>query len=293
MKKIKVLMIIALITMLMVPALSLAAQKEITVMTFWSGGVEGQTVDTYVKYFESKYPDIKVNVIKEDNETFRTKSKIAMASGSVDIISLQAGKRVDALAEAGLALDLTAMWNKNGYDKVGYKTTRDLASYNGKVYCVPIQSFLYGVTYNKKVFSELGLTEPKTWDEFLNVCQKIKASGRTVFASGLKDQWPLTFFWDFTLNRVAGKDFVKRLYSGKESWTDPKVLKAAQLLKDLADKGYFLDSAASYDFNAAMKFLVDGSAPMNVGGDWSWNILNDLGMKEQGVDLGVAPLPED
>ena len=45
----------------------------------------------------------------------------------------------------------------------------------GAIYCIPLTtSNVAGCFYNKAVYEELGLEIPKTWDEFLEACEKIQ-----------------------------------------------------------------------------------------------------------------------
>ena len=53
-----------------------------------------------------------------------------------------------------------------------------------------MSSVIHGFLYNKKIFQELGLSVPKTEQEFLAVLDKIKKNGKYVpLVIGTKDQW--------------------------------------------------------------------------------------------------------
>ena len=57
-------------------------------------------------------------------------------------------------------------------------------------FCVPMASVIHGFIYNKEIFSELGLTPPKTVAEFHAVLDKIKENGTYVpLDIGTADQW--------------------------------------------------------------------------------------------------------
>jgi hypothetical protein len=55
--------------------------------------------------------------------------------------------------------------------------SRGKAAPDGKMYCITLDMIETGVFYNKDVFRSLGLHEPKDWDEFLNIQQKLKDAG--------------------------------------------------------------------------------------------------------------------
>ena len=58
---------------------------------------------------------------------------------------------------------------------------------DGKIYGIPYATNADGVIYNKDIFNELGLQIPKTWDEFVDVSNKIKDSGKLPLYLTLKD----------------------------------------------------------------------------------------------------------
>jgi ABC-type glycerol-3-phosphate transport system substrate-binding protein len=57
--------------------------------------------------------------------------------------------------------------------------TRGTTAPNGKMYCVVLDMIETGIYYNKDLFAQLGLREPKDWDEFLTIQRKIKDAGYT------------------------------------------------------------------------------------------------------------------
>ena len=53
-----------------------------------------------------------------------------------------------------------------------FKTT---VAFDRKTYTAPLSGEnTQGIIYNKKYFDDNGFTEPKTYDEFMELCQKIK-----------------------------------------------------------------------------------------------------------------------
>ncbi len=56
-----------------------------------------------------------------------------------------------------------------------FKTT---VAFDGKTYTAPLSGEnTQGIIYNKKYFDDNGFTELKTYDEFMELCQKIKDKG--------------------------------------------------------------------------------------------------------------------
>ena len=66
---------------------------------------------------------------------------------------------------------------------------------DGQVYGVPLgQATGGGVLYNKKVYADLGLAVPKTWDEFMANNAKIKAAGIDPVIQSYGDTWTSQLF---------------------------------------------------------------------------------------------------
>ena len=64
-----------------------------------------------------------------------------------------------------------------------------------QVYGVPVgQAMGGGILYNKKVFADLGLTVPTTWDEFMANNAKIKAAGIAPVIQTYGDTWTSQLF---------------------------------------------------------------------------------------------------
>lgn len=101
---------------------------------------------------------------------------------------------------------------------------------------VPYQMKANGYLYNKALFEEAGIKEPpKTWDEFLDVCQKLKDAGITPLTTD--DAYAMQAF-GMHLARLIGGDEVKNVVDNGE-WDRPEVLETAKCFEELASKGYF------------------------------------------------------
>ena len=84
-------------------------------------------------------------------------------------------------------------------------------------FCVPMASVIHGFIYNKDIFKELGLTEPKTEEEFFAVLEKIKANGTYVpLVLGTNDQWEAATmgFQNIGPNYWKGEEGRKALIDG-------------------------------------------------------------------------------
>lgn len=124
--------------------------------------------------------------------------------------------------------------------------------YNGQRYLIPFGYHYAGMFYNTKVMADAGVTEfPKTWDEFIALCETLKAAGVTPIALGSMNRWPAQFWFDYLLLRTAGPEYRAKLMAGEASYNDPEVVRTMELWKELVDAGYFVADANAYDWTDA------------------------------------------
>ena len=90
--------------------------------------------------------------------------------------------------------------------------------------------------YRKDLFEKAGIkSEPKTWDEFLDACKKLKASGVAPIAVAARDSWTLAAWFDYLDLRINGNAFHQKLMAGEIPYTDPRVKKVYTAWKTLMD----------------------------------------------------------
>ncbi len=67
--------------------------------------------------------------------------------------------------------------------------------------------------YNKEIFAKYGIEVPKTWDELIAACDKLKAAGVAPFYATLKDNWTIGQGWyDYAVGgEVPVVDFFKKM----------------------------------------------------------------------------------
>ncbi|MCL5986453.1 MAG: extracellular solute-binding protein [Actinobacteria bacterium] len=252
---------------------------------YWSAGSWLEGINTLLDIFEKNYPEVKLYRNALEHEAFKTSIGVSLAGGNPpDAFSYWAGARTQFFVDRDLLMDLTSVWDSEGFDQLFSPETKlAAATYNGKIYSVPISQFPVMMWYNKHVFDKYNIQPPTNWEEFLSVCETLKSNGVTPISLGSKFRWPAQYWFDYLITRTAGGEFRAGLMQGKESYTDPKVLKALELWKELLDKGYFVKDPASYDWAEALGQMVRGEAAMNLMGGWASGSLI-LDMKQKPVE---------
>ncbi len=194
--------------------------------------------------------------------------------------------RVKELVDDSFVGDITDLWDKH---KDSYsKGMRDAFTIGDKVYGFPYVVEYWPVWYNKEIFSRLNLTIPNTWMEFINVCETLKTAGITPILSSLQNEWP-SFIWFEEMIIGQDPDLYQDLCLGRVKYTDPRVVKAFLIWKDLINKGYFTDPSVNMLTNAGYLWNNEKFG-MVLCGTWYYSAV----LLAQGVDketIGSFILP--
>ncbi len=139
-----------------------------------------------------------------------------------------------------------------------------LSVYQGDVFRTGWYSASLLMLYNKEIFEKAGLNPdvpPKTWDEYMAACDKIKTAGFIPMSAGLKDgfwgDWYFTCVQPQNLNTPAE---VVDLFVGKSSWLDPKNYEGWTRLEELWKAGFLNDDMNSIDLYPGVELFGAGKA---------------------------------
>lgn len=163
---------------------------------------------------------VKINTV--DHNTFQQRITSYLKGSPDDVFAWFAGNRMKFFAKQGLAVDLSDIWKDlTSHFPPAFKkaSTAD----DGKQYFVPLYNYPWAVWYRPSLFKAKGYQPPKTLDDMLALCKKMKTDGLIPIALGEKDGWPAMGTFDQINLRTNGYDFHISLMDGKQSWTDPKV----------------------------------------------------------------------
>lgn len=249
----------------------------------------GETVDG----FEFDYEFVSIEQLDQ-------KVSILMSSDDLpEVCTYESGKRLLDVINSGQILDVDKTFTDLGIrdclDDGAVSLLTTLVDDAG-LYDVPMGLNMEGFWYNKALFEQAGVTEPpKTWDEFMDVCQKLKDAGIVPIVQGGKDKWPMTRVLNAYVVRSVGLDGVKNAVDGTANFTDPQYVAAAQMFADMAKNEYFSVGMTTIDPSTASAMLMNGQAAMKYDGSW---FIQDLSLPEnaagpEGIGFFNVPLTDN
>lgn len=177
-----------------------------------------------------------------------------------DIIGIGADGDYASFVDSEILADVTDF---SGMDRVqdSYKDIMDSVEYvpTDGLFGVPYVANAAGILYNRDIFDENGWEPPTTWDEFMDLCETIQATGLLPFYFGFLDTWTCLTPWDELVAELAPEDTVRQVNAGNATFTDAydeAAEKYYQLLQ-YGESGPF-----AYGYNDACTAFARGQSAM-------------------------------
>ena len=276
-------------------------EKGITVDgVFFEGGYGSDYIRYAAKIFEALHPETKVSVVGIQRVGDQLRPRF-IAGNPPDVIDNSGAGALDtvALVNEGQLADLGPLMEAPALDTPGkmFKETlfpgsQDTGVYDGKQYALNIAYTVVGIWYSKTLFEKKGWEYPKTWDEMLAFCEKVKAEG---------EMWPWTYqgkypgymvwgVWYPLIYKIGGMDPLIKLDNLEpECFQQPEVKQATELVYELAAKGYIMPGSEGLTHTEAQAEWLNGKAVFIPCGSWLENEMKTI--TPEGFNMVVKPIP--
>lgn len=262
---------------------------------------EGLAYKKRVDDFNVYYKDQKIKAVPEfyarstSATSYETTLSNLKTDGNLpDIITFDAPNTASyAKSKILYSIDnLISAETKNDFFEISKNT------YNGKLYGLPIQESSAGIYYNKNIFSAAGVNvsaytveNPWTFDQFKEVCQRLKDSGKCELAIDLRlnatvDETATYLLYPF-IYAAGGKFLSDDGLTATGYLNSAKTVAGFQFIKDIEAAGYTTYSPNDTNF-------FTGKYAMYLSSGWT---IPDLDNKYPDVfpdrnSWGVLPYPK-
>jgi raffinose/stachyose/melibiose transport system substrate-binding protein len=267
--------------------------NEVIVTILFDSQIEQDGIRAVADDIEKKY-NIKTEIETrptgvEGHEVIKTR----LATGDMtDLVFYNSGSLVQALNPEENFVDL----KNEPFMKDVLEPFKKSVMVNGKVFGAPVgNAFAGGWLYNKKVYKELGLSIPKTWNELMANSEKIKGAGKTAVIGTYKEQWTSQLIVLADNHNVIAEypTFAEDLTSHKINIaTTPTALRSFEKLSEVYQKGYLNSDFQSASINDGLKMLAEGTG---VQYPYMSKGLMEIAKQypDQMNDIGFFPQPGD
>ena len=277
-----------------VAALSLAYGQGKTKITIESWRNDDLKIwnEKIIPAFNKQYPNIEVVFAPSAPTEYNAALDAKLQAGSGgDLITCRPFDQSLGLFQKKQLEDLSSLKGMGNFSPVAKSAWQ---TDDGKsTFCVPIASVIHGFIYNKKIFSELKLTPPKTDAEFYKLLETIKKSGKYApLVMGTKDQWESATmgYQNIGPNYWGGESGRKALIAGTAKYNAGGFLKAFEALakwKPYLPKGY-----QSLAYPDAQNLFSLGKGAIYPAGSWDISTFRaakmDIGAFKPPLPAGVS-----
>ena len=247
---------------------------EPTTITLWHAyrAAELEALKQSIAAFDKLGTKITVQLRAVPYDAFNDKIKVVVPEDRGPDLFIFAHDLVGAWAEMELIEPLSSWTDVHDTDAFMPETVGALV-YRNALYGLPLDFKCVALYYNKKLVPE----PPKTLDALIETAKKLSDG---VSKYGLSYEVTNLYFHALWVHGFGGEVLDK---DGKAHADSPEAKQAIELARDLVQK----HKVTSREHTTAMLsgYFNEGSAAMVLSGPWMRGEI-------EGVDYGVAPLPE-
>ena len=258
-----------------------AAAGKISIITDISDPGQPEALREVIRRFKEANPDVEVELTINGREDHKVAIRNFLKADPPDLTTWYGGARMRIFSDPGLFEDITDVWEAENLGDAMASADALVRGADGRVYAVPYSYYQWGIYYRRDIMERHGVAEPKTWDDLVAACKKLRGAGVTPITIGTKFLWTAAGWFDYLNLRINGLDYHLRLGAGEIPYTDPKLDDVFAHWRQLVDNDCFLENHASYDWVEGTAPLIDGGAAMMLIGNFVMGNLRESGVADK------------
>lgn len=249
-----------------------AASEKVT-LRFEHDWTEGTpqllVIKKILEDFKKENPNVTVQEESAPDTQYHQKLKTEISSDTLgDIIINWGGSEVKGAVKNKQFMELTDFVDSDSAYKNSFipsilqgndVTYQDIKGLWG----IPINITLSGFYYNKEIFKNAGVEPPKTWDDMLNVINKLKATGTIPWALGAQDGWRAEHLYTQLFYKINGVQPIYDLASRKNKYASDIGEAPFKYMEKLRDIGTFGSNPAAVSFQMEQSEFMNEKAAMD------------------------------
>lgn len=277
-------LLIVLVIGMLAGFVTMGTAQAVEEMKFFHDNPEWQQIFEGLGKLSAEEIGIQANPTEFDTQVYKSRVKVDLTTKRAPaVFKWWFGYRAQELLAADLVADLSDVWDQ--VERNYPAGIREALTQNGIAYGFPLHVSYWVWYYNKPLYEKHDLELPKTWDEFMQQLAFFKEQGVSGIGNTIgQSRWTSFIVFQEILYRIDA-DFYTQLVNGKAHWSDPKVVQAMELWKEMLDKGYFAPMDATY-VDDLPRMMKEGTLAFAPFGDWYGGILQQQGLVS-GKDFGV------
>jgi ABC-type glycerol-3-phosphate transport system substrate-binding protein len=168
--------------------------------------------------------------------------RTGIASGDPCDVYCYWPQEMGSFVQEGMALDLTPYLDADGgaWRRTFNENLLNIANFGGKIYNIPLEVNTPVILANQDMLNRLGITVPRNWnwEQFLDVCQRIKGQNVFPFAMPTDNQKQDWMIRNGLLSLAGTRGLLEQMRNADVPCTDPIFIECFTKTRDVYDKGY-------------------------------------------------------
>jgi glucose/mannose transport system substrate-binding protein len=259
---------------------SAADTKTVEVMHWWTSGGEAKALEVLKDGLKQRgYAWKDAPIAGGGGEAARTVLKARVASGNPPDAIQMLGFTIPEYASQDFLANLDPVATKEGWDKLVPGPIQRFSKVDGHWVAVPVNIHRTNwIWANKKIFDELHLTPPQTFDQLVADAAVIRKAGYIPLAHGGQPWQEATIFDSAVMSAGGPKFYTQALINLDTNALGSKTMEKAfdqmRTLRGMVDPNF-----PGRDWNLATSMVINGKAAMQIMGDWAKGEFASAGKK--------------
>jgi alpha-glucoside transport system substrate-binding protein len=236
------------------------AGKKVTIQTQWVAGEGTNFAAAVADFLKATGITLQIDSIASSHETI-LRSRLSVAKPDLDLAVLAQPTAVIAYADLGKIVDVGAFMGQKLTDE--HAATIGPLTKDGHVWGIPYKADVKStVWYPIKAFAAKGYNVPKTFDELVQLSDKIVADGSHPWCAsaggpGTATGWQLTDWVEEVILKTKGLDYYNDWITHKVTFQDPGIKDAFTKVGSLLFKEGYVDGGGQAIVNTDQKTPMD------------------------------------
>ncbi|MCE8015873.1 carbohydrate ABC transporter substrate-binding protein [Halomonas sp. MCCC 1A17488] len=272
-------------------ALPSANAAEVEVLHWWTSGGEARAANVLKELMEAEgYGWEDFAVAGGGGETAMTVLKSRAMSGNPPSAAQIKGPEIQEWGELGLLGELDEVAEAEGWDELLPPTVAEVMRHDGSYVAVPVNVHRVNWLWaNPEVLEAAGVEMPTTLDELFSAGEAIREAGYIPLAHG-GQAWQDATVFETVLLATGGTEFYQQalVELDEEALGGEQMVEALETFKRLRE--LMDDDMSGRDWNIATSMVIEGTAGMQLMGDWAKGEFTAAGLTA-GEDYLCAAAP--
>ncbi|MDX5434225.1 MAG: ABC transporter substrate-binding protein [Halomonas sp.] len=247
-----------------------AHAAEVEVLHWWTSGGEARAANVLKELMEAEgYGWEDFAVAGGGGETAMTVLKSRAMSGNPPSAAQIKGPEIQEWGELGLLGELDEVAGAEGWDELLPPTVAEVMRHDGSYVAVPVNVHRVNWLWaNPEVLEAAGVEMPTTLDELFSAGEAIREAGYIPLAHG-GQAWQDATVFETVLLATGGTEFYQQalVELNPEALGGERMIEALETFKRLRE--LMDDDMSGRDWNIATSMVIEGTAGMQLMGDWA------------------------